>query len=131
MRSQITSDYLGDPSHEGQLKPDQSDWSMAIFRRKLLRNKEKVVRIKTCWAWWCMSEIPVTGRLKQEDHELRLAWATQRVLCQPKLSDPVSNSTTKQSHFCQPFQSKAKVKRLKTMGSYVWVFWIDNQKFYS
>jgi hypothetical protein len=49
---------------------------MAIFRRKLLRNKVKVVRIKPCWAWWSMPVIPVTGRLKQEAHELRPSWST-------------------------------------------------------
>jgi hypothetical protein len=60
---------------------------MDIFRRKLFRNKGKVDRskIKICWAWWCISVIPVTGRLKQEDHELRVAWTTQQVPDQPKL----------------------------------------------
>jgi hypothetical protein len=49
---------------------------MDIFRRKLLINKGKVVRIKPYWAWWLMPVIPVIGRLKEEDHELRLSWAT-------------------------------------------------------
>jgi hypothetical protein len=35
-----------------------------------------IVRIKTCWAWWQIPVIPVIGRLKQEDHEFRPAWAT-------------------------------------------------------
>jgi hypothetical protein len=70
--SQITSDYLEYPSNEGQLKPGQSDWSTDIFRRILLRNKGKVVRIKMCWAWWYMPVIPVIERLKQKDNKLRL-----------------------------------------------------------
>jgi hypothetical protein len=51
---------------------------MDILRRKLFRNKGKVVRIKIkpCWAWWHMPVIPGIGRLTQEDHELRPAWAT-------------------------------------------------------
>jgi hypothetical protein len=57
---------------------------MDTFRKKLLKNKTtttkknkgKVVRIKTCCTWWRMPVIPVIGRLKQEDHELRPAWAT-------------------------------------------------------
>jgi hypothetical protein len=68
--SQFTSEYPGNPGNKRQLKPDQSDWSMDIFRRKLLRNKGKIVRIRPCWAWWCLPVIPVTGKLKQEDHEL-------------------------------------------------------------
>jgi hypothetical protein len=54
----------GELSNLGKLKPDQSDWSMDIIRRKVLRNKGKVDREKTCQAWWCMSVIPVIGRLK-------------------------------------------------------------------
>jgi hypothetical protein len=49
---------------------------MDILRKKLLRNKGKVVRIKACWAWWCMPVTTVIGRLKPEDYELRLAWGT-------------------------------------------------------
>jgi hypothetical protein len=48
---------------------------VGTFRRKLVRIKGKVVRIKTFWARWHMPVIPVIGRLKQEDPELRLAWA--------------------------------------------------------
>jgi hypothetical protein len=61
--SQITSDHPEHHSSEGQLKPDHSDWSMDIFKRKLLRNKGKVVKIKPCWAWRCILVIPVIGRL--------------------------------------------------------------------
>jgi hypothetical protein len=49
---------------------------MDIFKRKLLRNKGKVVRVKTFWAWWYMLIIPVIGRLQHEDHKLRPALAT-------------------------------------------------------
>jgi hypothetical protein len=51
---------------------------MDIFKTKLHRNKRKFVRIKirSFCGLWCMLVTPVTGRLKQEDHELRPAWAT-------------------------------------------------------
>jgi hypothetical protein len=51
---------------------------MDIFKRILFRNNGKLVRIKVkpCWAWWHVPVIPVIWGLKQEDHELRSAWAT-------------------------------------------------------
>jgi hypothetical protein len=66
------------PCNKGQLKPDQSNCSIGIFQRKLSRNKGKVARIniKSGWARWHMPVIPVMGRLKQKDHELRPAWVT-------------------------------------------------------
>jgi hypothetical protein len=64
-------------TNEGQLKPDQSAWSVDIFKTKLLRNERKFVRIKMSFCTlWCMLVTPVIRRLKQEDHELRPAWAT-------------------------------------------------------
>jgi hypothetical protein len=76
--SQFTSEYPGNPGNKRQLKPDQSDWSMNTSKKKLFRNTGKVVKtkVKICWAWWCIPVIPVAGRLKQEDPELRPAWTT-------------------------------------------------------
>jgi hypothetical protein len=51
---------------------------MNTSKKKLFRNTGKVVKtkVKICWAWWCIPVIPVAGRLKQEDPELRPAWTT-------------------------------------------------------